>query len=198
MPRVRVEEDYESKKRLILDTAAKLFARVGYPNAKMQDIAAKCHASKSMLYHYFPKKEDLLFELLKDHLETLIQSFTDLAGSSLGGDEIFATFIEGYILKSREVRTQHVVAMYDSRFLPKKQQAVIVDLERQLLRLVSDILIRVNPHLPKYAYKPYSLLVFGMLNWTDIWYTPNGEIPPAEICNRITRLFLGGFRKERN
>ena len=59
MPRVR-SDDYDTKSRAILDSAASLFAKVGYPNAKMQDIAQACGATKSMLYHYFPTKDDLL------------------------------------------------------------------------------------------------------------------------------------------
>lgn len=198
MPRARVEEDYEAKKRSILDTAARLFARVGYANAKMQDIAAKCGASKSMLYHYFPKKEDLLFEMLKEHLETLIESFAGIASQYQGVDEKFGAFVGEYILKSGEARTRHVVAMYDVRFLPKRQRSVILELERRLLAVVSDLLVTINPNLPEHVYKPYSLLVFGMLNWTDIWYKPTGEIPPGEICDRISRLFLHGFLQERS
>ncbi|RZI78302.1 MAG: TetR family transcriptional regulator, partial [Variovorax sp.] len=38
MPRVR-SDDYDAKSLSIMDSAAALFAKVGYPNAKMQDIA---------------------------------------------------------------------------------------------------------------------------------------------------------------
>src|SRR5664279_811352 len=63
MPRVR-SDDYETKGNAILDCAAILFAREGYPSAKMQDIAVACGATKSMLYHYYPTKDDLLFAML--------------------------------------------------------------------------------------------------------------------------------------
>lgn len=197
MARARIDEDYASKKHFILDTAAKLFARDGYANAKMADIAKKCGASKSMLYHYFPKKDDILFELLKEHLEDLIALFTGINNDSVEAGGRFAAFVEGYICKSREVRTRHVVAMYDLRFLPKSRQGVIVELERRLLGVVCDMLTSVNPNLKEYAYKPYALLVFGMLNWTDIWYRPDGVIPREEMCNRISHLFLEGFLQEK-
>ena len=57
MPRVR-SDDYDAKSLSIMDSAAALFAKVGYPNAKMQDIAQACGATKSMLYHYFPTKAE--------------------------------------------------------------------------------------------------------------------------------------------
>ena len=71
MSRVRAD-DYDTKYQSILDSAAALFADVGYPSAKMQNIAKACDASKSMLYHYFPTKDDLLLALLSEHLERLL------------------------------------------------------------------------------------------------------------------------------
>ena len=40
MPRIRVDEDFDLKKKSILDVSAKLFARVGYANAKMAVLGA--------------------------------------------------------------------------------------------------------------------------------------------------------------
>ena len=44
MPRVR-SDDYEAKSQAIMDCAAALFAKEGYPSAKMQDVAAACGAT---------------------------------------------------------------------------------------------------------------------------------------------------------
>ena len=76
MPRVR-SDDYGTKSHAILDSAAALFAKEGYPSAKMQDIAKACGATKSMLYHYFPTKDDLLFAMLMEHLERVVHSVED-------------------------------------------------------------------------------------------------------------------------
>lgn len=194
MSRYRVDEEYESKKKEILDAAAKLFARVGYANAKMADIAAKCGASKSMLYHYFPKKEDVLFEMLKEHMQTVLTSL-ELAVTNCPGPAVdkFVALVVEYIHKSARVRTRHVVAMYDVKFLPKPQRVKILDLERRLVEFVAECLKAINPELPSATCKPYALFVFGILNWTDIWYDPKGKIAPAELADRISTLFLHGF-----
>ena len=76
MPRERAN-NYALKTKAILDAAAVLFARTGYPEAKMQDIAKACSASKSMLYHYFFTKDDMLFAMLKEHLEDTILSLEE-------------------------------------------------------------------------------------------------------------------------
>ena len=43
------------------------------------------------------------------------------------------------------------------------------------------------------VYKPYTMLLVGMLNWTDVWYRTEGPMKPKELCERITQLFLHGF-----
>ena len=45
MPRVR-SDDYDFKSQTIMDCAAALFAKEGYPSAKMQDVAKACGATK--------------------------------------------------------------------------------------------------------------------------------------------------------
>lgn len=193
MARSRIEEKRQAKRQEILDTAAKLFARDGYVNARMADIAAKCGASKSMLYHYFPGKEDILFELLKEHLDEITAS-VEKAGPG-GADRSVSDFVGRYLHESKRARTRHVVALHDVRFLPEAQRRVILDKERRLLGLVSDFLKDINPHLSDPLYKVYALLVQGMLNWTDVWYRPDGPIPPQELQDRVASLFLHGIGK---
>jgi AcrR family transcriptional regulator len=69
MPRVRAS-DYDTKLLGIVDAAAALFAKSGYSGARMSQVAEACGVSKSMLYHYFATKDDLLFFMVKEHLET--------------------------------------------------------------------------------------------------------------------------------
>lgn len=197
MPRVRVIEDYEARKREILDAAARLFARDSYANTKMEEIAARCGASKSMLYHYFPKKEDLLFEMLKDHLERMVEMVDSVRSPELSPEESFRRFIREYVFKSAKARTRHVVAMYDVRFLLDEQRERIVQIERELLAKVADLVRGLNPNLSEVAYRPYAMFLFGLLNWTDIWYRPTGPLSPDELAERISDLFLKGFLSAR-
>lgn len=197
MPRVRAD-DYDNKEKSILDKAASLFAEVGYPNAKMQDIAKACGASKSMLYHYFPTKDDLLFAMLEDHLQQLIDDIDGVLGSGATPDAQFLAYVQIYIEKSAQSRSRHVIAMNDVKFLPTDQQQPIQALEARVVAQTTQILQALQPQLAARLYKPYAMLLLGMLNWTDYWYTPNGPIKPPEICERISRLFLDGFRNLNN
>jgi AcrR family transcriptional regulator len=196
MPRVR-SDDYEAKSQAIMDCAAALFAKEGYPSAKMQDVAKACGATKSMLYHYFPTKDDLLFAMLQEHLQRLIQAVDEALASRHSPRERLQQVVEVYTQKSAQSRRRHMVAMNDVKYLPKAKQAPLIELQRQLTDRVARLLRELNPGLPDMVYKPYTMMLIGMLNWSDFWYRPSGPMKPQELCERMTRLFLKGFLAEK-
>ena len=197
MPRVR-SDDYESKSQFIMDCAAALFAKAGYPSAKMQDVAQACGATKSMLYHYFPTKDDLLFAILMEHLERVVQGVEEALSSAGSPSNKLLVMVETYTQKSAQSRRRHMIAMQDVKYLPKAKQAPLVELQRKLTERVSDLLRQLNPGLPAKVYKPYTMMLIGMLNWTDMWYRSGGTMKPQELCDRISRLFLKGFLAEKS
>jgi AcrR family transcriptional regulator len=196
MPRVR-SDDYETKSQAIMDCAASLFAKVGYPSAKMQDVAKACGATKSMLYHYYPTKEDLLFEMLKEHLERVIQGLEEATASAGTPRDKLMALVQVYTQKSAQSRRRHVTAMNDVKYLPKAKQAPLIELQRKITHEVSQLIRQLNPGLPEDVYMPYTMMLVGMLNWADFWYRPGGSMKPQELCERMARLFLKGFLAEK-
>lgn len=195
MPRVR-SDNYDLKTSNILDSAAALFSREGYPAAKMQDIAKACGATKSMLYHYFPTKDDLLFAVLQEHLSQVLAALEEAVQTPGEAEVRLAALVRNYTQKSVQSRQRHMIAMNDVKYLPQEKQTPLLDLQRQVIQVATGLLQSIHPGLPKRLYKPYTLLLLGMLNWTDIWYRPEGPIKPKELCDRITRLFLHGLLAE--
>lgn len=196
MPRVR-SDDYDTKVQAILNSAAALFAKDGYPSAKMQDIARACGATKSMLYHYFPTKDELLFAMLQEHLQKLLTSLEEATVKAATPMERLQALVGIYVQKSAQSRRRHTIAQNDVKYLPMAMQEPVWELQVKLCNLFAAQLRAVNPGLPDLTYKPCAMLLIGMLNGTDFWFKPNGPIKAAELCELIARLFLRGFMAER-
>jgi TetR/AcrR family fatty acid metabolism transcriptional regulator len=71
--------DKDAKKLAIIEAAAAVFARDGFANAKMADVAEEAGIGKGTIYEYFPSKEDLFLDLCR-HLVRWPQDKTRFAG----------------------------------------------------------------------------------------------------------------------
>lgn len=195
MTRVRAE-DYEDKKRIILDKAAALIARKGFAVATMMDVAKACDASKSHLYHYFPSKEDLLYAIVHEHITQQADELRRIVAQPLPAQERFSQFVDSFVQGAARSRAEHLILMNDLKFLPKAQLAEIRRLETDMTALMEGLLAEINPQVmaEAQARKPYALLLFGMMIWTFSWYRRNGPIAPPDLAQRIADLFVHGFK----
>ncbi len=69
----------DDRRKAILDIARELFMTQGYAAASMSAIAARLGGSKGTLYHYFPSKEALFAEFMRDQCEAEALMAHDLA-----------------------------------------------------------------------------------------------------------------------
>jgi AcrR family transcriptional regulator len=163
----------------------------------LQDVAKAFGVTKSMLYHYFPTKDDLLFAMLKEHLERVIAGLEEALGTPGTPKDRLNAVVLAYTQKSSQSRRRHMVAMQDVKYLPRAKQQPLLELQRKVTDLVAQLLRELNPNLPDETYKPYTMMLIGMLNWTDVWYKPGGPIKQPELSERLARLFLKGFAAEK-
>lgn len=56
----------EEKRRQILDAAVRVFAREGYHDARVGDIASEAGVAYGLVYHYFPSKEAVLETVFRE------------------------------------------------------------------------------------------------------------------------------------
>ena len=78
----RQAADYDLKREGILAVAARLFAQRGFSESSVSDLAAACDMSKSLLYHYYSSKEEILYAVMSAHLEALESVLEEIVGPS--------------------------------------------------------------------------------------------------------------------
>jgi TetR/AcrR family transcriptional regulator, fatty acid metabolism regulator protein len=62
----------EEKRRLILDAAARVFARRGFHTSRVGDIAEEAGVAHGLLYHYFSSKDEVLDTIFREHWTSLL------------------------------------------------------------------------------------------------------------------------------
>lgn len=185
-------DNYEQRRQEILDTAAAMFAAHSFDGASISDIAQKCGVSKALLYHYYPSKEALLYDILHSHCLLL----TETARKALNEEDDPKTQLKSLVRALMKLymssRDKHIVLMNNLHCLPDDQQKTIKELERMILQHIRAIIEKLRPDLTEQMRASLTMYLMGAINWTYTWFKPHGPMSPKQFADVATALFLDG------
>ena len=84
------------KKPLIIDAAIKVFAKKGFYNSKVADVAREAGIADGTIYLYFKNKDDLLISLFETKVEELLETFKNALKSFNSAKDKLNEFIRLY------------------------------------------------------------------------------------------------------
>lgn len=163
---VRVREKPETQRARILDAARAVFARDGFGQATIDDIARETKIRRTLLYHYFAGKEEILeavtIEAL-DELEPLIDELTKRGGTV---EEQVRSLIDGYheIMSARPGLAQLLIDSAGLLEMPAYGERIGC-LRRSLLKWAEGL----RPWIREVDREQFLLLAVGAL---FIWFLP--------------------------
>jgi AcrR family transcriptional regulator len=190
-----IARDHEVKRQAILKKSAELFASAGFLSARLQDVATDCGTSKSNLYHYFPRKEDLLYAIINEHISSSLVELEAAAQGPGTPRERLQQMVRVFVKCAANRRNEHLVLTNDLKFLPLSQQREIKLKQSKAVDLVVELLQAINPTLmrSRRTRSSYALMLYGTMIWTFSWYHKSGAMKPRELADRLSALFLNGF-----
>lgn len=178
----------------IRQAGVKLIYKHGYEAMSLRQLAAEVGLQSGSLYKYFENKQNLLFDIVRDHMEDLLgKAEADLDGVSdpLSRLKTFAAFH----LRYHMTRMAHVfIANMEIRSLEDEHRAVVVGLRRRYEGLLETILregaaegvFQVSePKVATYA-------IISMLTGICMWYRPGGRLSQDELVEIYTGLVTDG------
>ncbi len=187
--------DYAERREAILQRAAALFAERGFLGASIADLARTCKISKSLVYHYYPSKEDILFDVMDSHLRALEAGATEIESRKGDAAEKLRALTHKFMHLYVGAEARHKVLLNELQRLPPKRRAIIVGRQRHLIAFVESLIGQLKPDVAQRPEKKLSLamLYFGMINWTHTWFDPRGPVTPEEIAELAADLTLSGL-----
>lgn len=190
-------EDYDDKRKAILKTSAELFAEQGFDRSSMNQIATGCGVSKALLYHYYANKDALLFDIIRDHLDELIEAVEEAVAPGLSGEQRLLACVSALLDAYRDANAEHKIQINEMKRLPPAQQEELKERERRLVALFAGALTDAVPALAadgSVLLKPVTMSLFGMVNWHYLWFRDGGPVSRADYARIATRLILDGAR----
>ncbi len=191
-----VAKDHAEKRRAILATAAEFFAANGYDRSSMNQLAEACGVSKALIYHYYDSKEALLYDIVHTHLSDLLDTLLAVKAPS-DPETALRAYIRAILNAYRDADAEHKVQTEAMASLPDAQRAELADLQRQMVRVMSNALSAANPTAfdrnPE-KLRPVTMTLFGMVNWFYMWHRPGKGISRDDYADLVTDLVLNGLR----
>jgi len=183
--------DYDERRAKIVHAAAALFAARGFASASVAEIAAACGASKSLIYHYYPGKEDILFAVMEGHLAALLAAARAVPDGP-APDRLRA--LAGALMHEYAgAAARQKVLLNELDQLPPERRARIVAEQRAIVATVEVMVAEIAPALPLRQRFAAAMLFFGMINWTHTWWNPAGPLGPDAIAQQVAAIFLHGL-----
>jgi TetR/AcrR family transcriptional regulator len=187
--------DYDDKRNALLQVATRLFARDGFDRTSISDIAEAAEVSKALLYHYYASKDALLFDIIHGHLLDLVSQVEAAEDPTAPPEEHLQKLIAAVLFAYRDADAMHKVQINELDKLAESQRRVIGALERKLVNVVARALTRLNPALASRGealLKPITMSLFGILNWSYLWFRDDKPISRDAYAQLVTRLFVDG------
>ena len=99
------KNDINKTKQRLLDCAEMLFSERGYDAVSADDIAKSAGSTKSTLFYYFEKKQDILYTLMKLKRDCAVERFKEYVkekGYSASKEDIYRRCV-GFVEENKDI-----------------------------------------------------------------------------------------------
>ena len=186
-----------NQKEKIINCAALLFAKYGYNATSIKSIAESCKVSKSLIYHYYFSKEDMLYDIAQSHINKLISIIDDCYRLKFENNQLkLKKIISQFMIEYKTSKNRHKILIQDIEFLKPSRQKKIKSLQMKVVRSVAEILKKINPQIDEVKdLIPVTMGLFGMINWTFTWINPSGKMTYKDVSDLFTNIFINGLKR---
>ena len=185
--------DYEERREAIVEQAARLFAKTGFLGASVADLAAACETSKSLIYHYYPSKEDILYAVMISHLDQLSQDVAEVVAMEDGPEVRLKALVHRFMGHYVGAAARQKVLLNELDNLPAERRTEVVTKQRAFVKAVRDLMVGIEPELTNDSARASvkTMLLFGMINWTHTWFDATGPISADEVADMVLQYITG-------
>ena len=168
----------------------------GYEGMSLRKLAAEVGIRQGSLYNHINTKQELLFDLVRHHMEQVLQ---ELDGALVGIEDpvdrlrAFVAFHVNYHMVRKK---QIFVVNFELRSLDSGNYSTIVEMRSAYEKRLGDILETGTAEGVFFCedVRVASFAILAMLTGVCTWYRPNGRLGREDIINTHMQLVLRGLQ----
>ena len=179
----------------IHSVVTRLFARNGYHNTSMREIARGLGMNQSSLHHYFDSKEDILYALINDAIDDALNTLEGICKTDISPhgklNRVLSFYTNFYAGDQDRLR----LLVNEQGNLGRDYRLVLIKKGRRYVHLIQSILKalanegRMKPIPPAVA----TFAFFGMVHYTTQWYDRDGPVKSGELADYFLEIFTKGI-----
>jgi TetR/AcrR family transcriptional regulator, fatty acid metabolism regulator protein len=196
----RTSQAAADKRRLILDAAVRVFARRGFNQCRVSDIADEAGVAYGLVYHYFRSKDEVLDTLFLERWNVLLDVIRELDGRELPAREklhaIASFIVDSYrhdpdLMKVIIVEVTRAANSFGQTHLAKIREAYeLIDAIVAKAQAQGEFKDTVTPRFAAMAF--YGVIEQVLTGWIfDV--LPRGEDEFEQAKTFVVETICGGL-----
>ena len=198
----RKEREYQMRREEILKAAEQIFAKNGFHNSTVAEIAKESEFAIGTLYQFFTNKEELYYTMMIEKFDLLYQTLQNEVGKNSGCREKLNGVV-GVILSFIEQHSDFFkIFTWELNVLNSNMnnqlQDQLISKHFAYIKLISDVITEgVKEGLLKEGHADdLSTALVGMMNiFAFNWIYNQPEISLKTKAPTIVNIFLNGARQ---
>ena len=192
----RVQRRRDAARVAILRAAGRIFRERGFAETAMRDIAAGADLSVANLYLHFSGKDEILYFCQDRSLDLMLGALDGGDGLPSASTRLHAVLCThaAALLDEVEGAVAHVAT--DSLPDPLRRRIVLKrDRYERGLRAIVAGGMKTGEFVDG-DVRIITRAMLGALNWTAVWFRPDGEHSAAEVAATIADYLVRGLRAD--
>lgn len=190
-----------SRRAEVCATAARLFREYGYSSATMDLIADEVGLNKGTLYHYYPAKSAILFELLAKQVDATLELVDEVPAEGTVTErmrELVRLQVDHVSNKHDEIVVFFQELPWVEKHLPPEQAA---DLRRRIRRYEHFTKQLLTAGVRSGEFRPIDVnmvmsSMVGILAYVPVWFRASTPKAQATLVAELTDFVMNGIVAE--
>src|SRR6201987_2159720 len=166
----------------------------GYEAMSLRQLAAEVGIQAGSLYNHISTKQELLFDLVQDHINELLRQLDRALEGKDGPVEKLRAFVAFHVLYHMTKKREVFIANSELRSLEAKNYEAIVALRGAYEQRLADILAdgAAKGVFAVADVQVATFAIIALLTGLCTWYRPGGRLTREAIVDAHEKLVLSG------
>jgi AcrR family transcriptional regulator len=179
----------------IRSVGCQLLYQYGYSGMTMRQIAAHLKIKAASLYHHFPSKQDILFDIMYSTATELTQGLLRIEGSVKGSLAQLDAAIRWHVLFHTRRQLEAFVSHSELRSLTPTNLESVMNVRRSYDVIFTELLNRCQREgvIPRRDPSLTRNLILTMCTATAGWFNPEGKLTADQVADRAADFVWQGL-----